>query len=77
MQQTTRGVEWTTAGALQHISEQGGEARQPLATKVILREGRNREVRRLFEHFGLTISQSRVRFGSLRTCPPASSAASF
>ena len=51
------------------LIDQGGEGANHWY-RVIIREGRNREVRRLFEAVGLTVSRLiRVRFGAL-TLPP-------
>lgn len=50
---------------VQYLSEQGGEGANKWY-KIVIKEGRNREVRRLFESQGLTVSRLvRVRFGPI------------
>ncbi|WP_374536425.1 23S rRNA pseudouridine(2605) synthase RluB [Chitinimonas taiwanensis] len=65
-QQMLDGIELEDGMAsFQTMQDQGGEGMNHWY-RVILKEGRNREVRRMFEHFGLTVSRlMRVRFGML------------
>jgi len=66
MQQLTQGIMLEDGLAqVERISEQGGEGANKWYN-VVIKEGRNREVRRIFEHIGLTVSRLvRVGFGPI------------
>ncbi|MHB1592005.1 MAG: 23S rRNA pseudouridine(2605) synthase RluB [Sulfuricella sp.] len=70
MEQLTAGIELEDGTAnFDTISDQGGEGINHWY-RVILHEGRNREVRRMFEAIGLTVSRlMRVRFGVINLPP--------
>ena len=70
IQQLTDGIELDDGPAhLQSCFRAGGEGVNRWY-RVIIKEGRKREVRRLFEHFGLTVSRlTRIRFGPI-VLPP-------
>jgi 23S rRNA pseudouridine2605 synthase len=70
MDQLTRGIELDDGVAqVESIFAVGGEGANQWY-QLVIREGRNREVRRLFEAIGLTVSRLiRVRFGPVAMPP--------
>ena len=70
MKLLTTGVELKDGIAnFTYLSDQGGEGTNHWY-RVILKEGKNREVRRMFEAIGLTVSRlMRVRFGPVNLPP--------
>ncbi len=70
MKQLTTGVTLDDGeAAFTYLADQGGEGANHWYS-VILKEGKNREVRRMFEAIGITVSRlMRVRFGPINLPP--------